>query len=134
MTACTNGFTSVYPWGNSVGADPERCNTEQLAASCITSRAVCGVLPAGEKTNCRTPGGVVDMLGNVAEWAFSCNLLDADQTMSPTGCMVLGGGYDTGLISCNVERTLPNDTRSPSLGFRCCADLTLAEELQLAKR
>ena len=134
MTACTNGFTTVYPWGSEAGSDSERCNTGQSATSCITSRAVCGALPGGEKSKCTTPGGVVDLLGNVAEWVFSCNLLDANPRQTPTGCMVLGGGYDDALDACNIESTLRNDTRSPSLGFRCCADLTLDEELQLSRR
>lgn len=132
MTACTNGFTSVYPWGNDAG-EPGRCNTEQATSGCITSRAVCGALPPGEKSSCTTPGGVADLLGNVAEWVFSCNLVDPSQASAPTGCMTLGGGYDSGLSACNVERIIENDTRSPSLGFRCCDDLTLDEALQLSK-
>jgi formylglycine-generating enzyme required for sulfatase activity len=129
LLACSNALGTAYPWGNEPEA--QRCNTGQSVDNCITSRAVCGPLPVGEKTQCRTASGVSDLLGNVAEWVYSCNLVGPDQD-TPTGCLVRGGGYDEPLQACVQETTLQNDTRLPSLGFRCCSDLTPDEELQLA--
>ena len=129
LLACSNALSTAYPWGNEPGS--QLCNTGQTADNCITSRAVCGALPVGEKAQCRNASGVSDLLGNVAEWVFSCNLVGPDQE-EPTGCLVRGGGYDAPLQACVEEATLQNDTRLPSLGFRCCADLTPDEELLIS--
>jgi formylglycine-generating enzyme required for sulfatase activity len=85
----------------------------------------------GEKRECATKNGVVDLLGNVGEWVYSCNFID-ETDPAPTGCMVHGGGYDRELSSCGDEATIASDTREPSLGFRCCADLSREEEAVVA--
>lgn len=128
LLACSNSLTTAYPWGGD--PDAARCNTGQMADNCITSRAVCGPLAVGEKSQCKTPNGISDILGNVAEWVFSCNLITPEQMNAPTGCLVRGGGYDDPLQACVEETTMQNDTRLPSLGFRCCDQLTPDEELQ----
>lgn len=128
--ACSNTLTTAYPWGNE--RDDLRCNTGQTSENCITLRPTCGVLPSGEKSQCTSSTGVVDLLGNVAEWVYSCNLITPEQANAPSGCGVRGGGYDASLESCNDESTLQNDSRLPSLGFRCCSDLSPAEKLRIA--
>ncbi|HWA78093.1 MAG TPA: SUMF1/EgtB/PvdO family nonheme iron enzyme [Polyangiaceae bacterium] len=124
--ACSNDLSTVFPWGDD--ERPELCNVGQTSDSCITSsRAVCGVLPVGERSGCSTQNGVLDMLGNVAEWMYSCNFVD-DSKPSPPWCMTRGGGYDDELQSCDAEHTISSDSREPSVGFRCCADLTPEED------
>jgi formylglycine-generating enzyme required for sulfatase activity len=87
----------------------------------------CGVQRGGEYSQCVTKTGVYDLLGNVDEWLYDCNAAPADSS-SPRGCLTMGGGYDAPVESCRLEHTLRNDTRLPSLGFRCCAALTGPEE------
>lgn len=124
--ACTNAQSTAYPWGN----EPESvCNTGQGPdEECVGVSPTCGPVPVGEKAGCKTPSGIVDLLGNVAEWVYSCNYVDPANPLEPRGCLTLGGGYDEPLQNCNIERTTMSDVRSPALGFRCCADLTGPEE------
>jgi len=125
--ACTNGLTTRYPWGN---PDEDVCNVGQSPAECIVgASATCGPLPVGQKAKCVNDRGILDLTGNVAEWVFSCNFPDINAPQEPSGCLVRGGGYDAPLQTCDLELTVSNDTRTPSLGFRCCADLTPDEEL-----
>jgi formylglycine-generating enzyme len=128
LLACTNGLTTRYPWGNETQAV---CNTNQRPDSCIGQQATCGAYQVDKKLDCENARGATDLLGNVAEWVFACNFIDPDDAPGPTGCLARGGGYDEPLASCDLDRTLLNDTRTPSLGFRCCADLTPAEEAML---
>jgi sulfatase modifying factor 1 len=124
--ACTNGLTTRYPWGNDV---EDYCNVGQTAAQCIGASATCGPLPVGQKTNCVNRRGILDLAGNVGEWVFSCNFPDSAKPLEPTACLIRGGGYDGPLKTCDSEANVKNDTRTPSVGFRCCADLTAEEQL-----
>lgn len=124
--ACSNQFTTRYPWGNDAA---NRCNSGQTPDDCIGVSATCGAFPVGQKTNCSTPGGVMDLLGNVAEWVFSCNYVDSAKPLEPTACLTRGGGYDDPLQACDAERNVSSDERRPALGFRCCKDLTPEEEI-----
>jgi formylglycine-generating enzyme required for sulfatase activity len=126
LLACSNSLATRYPWGD---AEDDRCNTGQTEESCITTFGVCGALPVGAKRGCTTASGIADLLGNVAEWVFSCNLILTDEGRAPTGCQIRGGGYDSPLKDCTWQVTMPNDTRLPSVGFRCCADLSPEERL-----
>jgi formylglycine-generating enzyme required for sulfatase activity len=124
--ACTNARSTTYPWGDEPASV---CNTGQGPdAECIGVTPTCGPFPVGEKAGCKTRSGIVDLLGNVAEWVYSCNYVDPSNPSAPTGCLTLGGGYDEPLQDCNVEKTTMSNDRSPALGFRCCADLTGSEE------
>jgi formylglycine-generating enzyme len=125
LLACTNGLTTRYPWGNETQVV---CNTDQMPDRCIGQQATCGAYQVDKKPDCKNARGTSDLLGNVAEWVFACNFVDSEDPPGPTGCLVRGGGYDGPLAPCDLEQTLFNDTRTPSLGFRCCADLTPAEE------
>ncbi|MGC4088082.1 MAG: SUMF1/EgtB/PvdO family nonheme iron enzyme [Polyangiaceae bacterium] len=125
--ACSNGLSTIYPWGNDGAA--EHCNTSKMGAACVNGGGSCGPLAVGQSPACSTASGVKDLLGNVAEWVFSCNYVDPTRPLEPTGCLTRGGSYAVPLQTCNVESTLANDTRTAELGFRCCADLTAAEQL-----
>jgi formylglycine-generating enzyme required for sulfatase activity len=126
--ACTNQMTTRYPWGTE---ELDVCNTGQTSNACIGASATCGPVLVGQKVDCKTPGGIVDLLGNVSEWVFSCNYVVSPE---PTGCLTRGGGYDDPLLACEAETTLRNSVRKPSLGFRCCANLTPGEEEEIALR
>ena len=126
VQTCSNQSTTVYPWGNDAA---DYCNTGQMPPDdCISTTGNCGAAPVGQMTNCSTPGGVMDLTGNVAEWVYSCNHFDSSASLEPTGCLTRGGGYDAPLQACDHERTIPNDSREPALGFRCCTDLAPDEE------
>jgi len=126
--ACTNTTTTVYPWGDD--ASEHHCNTGQTADSCTKQTRTCGVERGGEYSQCVTKTGVYDLLGNVDEWIYGCNSFAPADPSSPRECLTKGGGYDATVESCRLERTLPNDTRLPGLGFRCCAALTGPENRQ----
>jgi len=122
---CTNQQTTVYPWGNETESV---CNVGQDPEACVgVIGPTCGPLPVGQKPQCKTPSGVMDLLGNVAEWTYSCNYVDSTEPLEPTVCMTRGGGYDEPLGACEIEGSARGDRRAPSLGFRCCANLTQRE-------
>lgn len=123
---CNNQQSTPYPWGNTAG---DFCNTDQSEDGCLDATVTCGPVPVGQEEECSTPGGVVDLLGNVAEWVFSCNYVDSERPLEPTACLTRGGGYDDPLRACDAELNVPSDDRRPALGFRCCADLTTEEDL-----
>jgi formylglycine-generating enzyme required for sulfatase activity len=124
---CTNDLTTIFPWGDD--AEAGRCNTRGAMEPCLSASATCGPLTVGQSDSCSTASGVRDLLGNVSEWVFSCNLVMESRPLEPTGCLTRGGGHDAPLQTCSAEKTIPSDTRLPSLGFRCCADLTAAEQV-----
>jgi formylglycine-generating enzyme required for sulfatase activity len=126
LLACTNQMTTRYPWGTDT---KDVCNTGQDAEACLGASGTCGPVTVGQKSDCSTPRGVVDLLGNVSEWVFSCNFVDSTRPLEPSPCLTRGGGYDAALQACDIESTIAGDARQPSLGFRCCANLTSAEEL-----
>jgi serine/threonine protein kinase len=67
--------------------------------------------PSGSFHRCRTPTGIYDLVGNAAEWVEEG--------------AIKGGDVRTGVAEarCGLTRTVPSAFRSPTVGFRCCADL-----------
>jgi formylglycine-generating enzyme required for sulfatase activity len=129
LLACTNSRTTVYPWGDEATAGD--CNFGQTADHCVAVDYVCGPRSEGANTNCKSARGVVHLLGNVSEWTYLCGFINPEQPLEPTGCVTRGGAYDDAPQACSAQRTVPADARAPSLGFRCCADLTAAEQLRV---
>jgi serine/threonine protein kinase len=89
-----------YPYGKEYS--PEKCNTvdeEGLERP---------VLPAGSKPECRSPSGLFDMVGNVAEWT-------ADETVN-------GGDSVKTAEDATCSRGVKRFGAARSVGFRCCAD------------
>lgn len=115
--ACKNLDSTGYPWGREKSEG--RCNTSSRSPDC-------GPWATGREPRCASRAGVVDLIGNVAEWVSGCE----PSSLEPRGraCLTMGGGFDGTASSCDeseMSRTI--ETRLPSLGFRCCADLTPAE-------
>ena len=124
--ACTNNGASAYPWGNT--AEAGHCNVFDSDGA-----SPCGPRQVALEASCGSPNGIVDQIGNVAEWVFGCG-------GTPTGCLVAGGAYDP--LASGVDPQLLGtcsgadvvrspDTRAPDIGFRCCADLTRDEHDQV---
>lgn len=105
-----------FPWGAEPPA-PDRlnaCGTECAADGMFAGRdafarsAPCGSFPLG-----RSPDGVLDLAGNVAEW------VDA-----PSG-LVRGGSYadvDASAVAATSARPVSVDASEPTIGFRCARD------------
>ncbi|MCB9555964.1 MAG: protein kinase [Deltaproteobacteria bacterium] len=83
----------VLPYGGAYQSD--RCNTEGGA-----------LVPAGSRRACRSPYGVYDMSGNVAEWV--------------AGGAALGGDASAGAVGARCAASAAAGARK---GVRCCADL-----------
>ena len=90
----------------------EKCNL-------LRSDGVASRLREAGKSDCRTPKGIFDMAGNVAEWTSNTFKAGSD------GKTVKGGSIEQGLYagrcSARINR-MPWD-ESISLGFRCCIAL-----------
>jgi len=94
------GCGGKYPYGKTY--DPEKCNT--VGADGVEKP----VLSAGSKSGCKSPYGLYDMVGNVAEWT-------ADQSVAGGDCNKTGEDATCG-------RSSKRFGGSPYVGFRCCAD------------
>ncbi|HET6284748.1 MAG TPA: protein kinase [Polyangia bacterium] len=67
--------------------------------------------PTGSFRRCRTPTGIYDLVGNAGEWVEEG--------------AIKGGDVRTAVAEarCGLTRTVPPTFHSPTVGFRCCADL-----------
>jgi hypothetical protein len=98
---------SVYPYGRTF--DPDKCNTMSLAGELRPTVAT------GKFKGCRSGWGVYDMVGNVAEWTADGRVRGGDsyKTAERAKCSY-------------APRRAPSST-SGYVGFRCCADPTIAD-------
>ena len=130
--ACTNGSSTAYPWGDE--AADARCRAlEEGAESCVATDSVCGPDAVGASRSCASQAGAVDLIGNVAEWSWGCVNVASDDKDEPRGCLALGGSFEQPLQSCALQRIERNDARLRDVGFRCCADLSPTETVQMAQ-
>ena len=114
--AAAGSSSRAFPWG-SEGPSSERLNA--CGAECapggmydgrdaFATTAPCGSFPLG-----RSPDGVFDLAGNVAEW------VDADVGL------VRGGSYadvDASAVAASAARSVSADAAEPTIGFRCARD------------
>jgi formylglycine-generating enzyme required for sulfatase activity len=108
--ACKGPDSSRFPYGENY--DVESCNTEDASGTDRT------VAPAGRHDWCRSDYGVMDLSGNVAEWTATRYADHADMTQK-------GGSFDRPgyAARCAARKNGAPLERSPSVGFRCCADV-----------
>ena len=95
--ACHGASDWTYPYGPKREAGRCRVGDENAAPA-----------PGGADPHCVTPEGVLDLVGNVAEWTA-----DGD---------VLGGSVRSPKDSgCDTKQRQKAKSTSPVVGFRCCA-------------
>lgn len=101
--ACSGRESLTYPYGNKYRADA--CATERTSVS-----------PSGAYRDCRSPFGVMDMSGNVAEWT-------AESVGVHT--LVAGGDWSSGaeLSRCSSVTPFNPGLTSTRVGFRCCSSI-----------
>jgi len=114
--AAGGGDGRDYPWGNNFS--PDLCNLGD-------SPTRVGLKPEG-----RSPWGVEDMAGNVAEWTATGYEPDARDGKPFTGRfgqpVIRGGSWDDESKSCRISARDVHRSpyyRSTTVGFRCVADL-----------
>ena len=100
--ACKGPANDKWPYGSTFNYDS--CNTEDEAGDART------LASAGKFAKCRSPFGVFDLAGNVAEWT-------ADRTIK-------GGSYASAdyAVRCSARKNGGSVSKSSEVGFRCCAD------------
>lgn len=102
---------SRYPYGATF--DSDACNTRDA------EDADRSLAEAGRFGRCRSGFGVADLSGNVAEWTatrFSAEVTER----AVKGGSFARPDYDT---RCATRKPQSPDTREPTLGLRCCADV-----------
>jgi len=111
--AATGGESDrTYPWGPIW--EPERLNAEQN----IGRTTAAGVYPGGQ-----SPGGALDMSGNVWEWCLNKYDKADEVTVGGEGRRVLRGGSWVGSqVGCRAAVRGWSDplNRHDSIGFRLC--------------
>jgi formylglycine-generating enzyme required for sulfatase activity len=104
--ACKGPGNARFPYGSDF--DARKCNTAG------SSSAPLGV--AGGFEGCRSGYGVADLSGNAAEWT--------DTYFGSTRERVQKGGafnQPGDAVHCAARKKGNPESRSPSVGFRCCA-------------
>ncbi|MFO7180327.1 MAG: formylglycine-generating enzyme family protein [Pseudomonadota bacterium] len=118
--ACKGPDNRVYEYGDRYR--PDRCGTGTEP----------GLRPSGLRVACRSDFGVRDMHGGAFEW-----------TSSPWGrgtgdrlATIRGGNGTAGEVvgRCAHGRGVPPDTKSRTIGFRCCAGPRNNDEVVLPVR
>ncbi|MCK6512743.1 SUMF1/EgtB/PvdO family nonheme iron enzyme [Myxococcota bacterium] len=106
--ACKGSSERRFPYGNTF--QPNRCNTRDAKGRNRSIRR------GGSMPRCKSPFGVFDLSGNVAEWTSSPFLRK--------GWRIIRGGsfnrpdWD---VRCASRGGLPPNSRKSSVGFRCCS-------------
>lgn len=108
LQACTGGEEHHFPYGSMRVAG--RCNDYHQGA---------GVRPTGSSPACTTPEGVLDLVGNVAEWARPEQA--GDPALAAGGSAKLTAlAVSLRLDRCAASEDLPPEMRREDIGFRCC--------------
>jgi formylglycine-generating enzyme required for sulfatase activity len=124
-----------YPYGATAVARACNVGLSEAAGECYTllGQVHCAPTTVGTFSQCTSPSGAVDMIGNVAEWVGECSASDgSDGGPDSTRCQHRGGSFD-GSVDDENETCYgsPADAvsfRDRGLGFRCCALRTLDEQ------
>ncbi|MCA9707536.1 MAG: SUMF1/EgtB/PvdO family nonheme iron enzyme, partial [Myxococcales bacterium] len=97
MRACRGASGWLFPYG------PRR-----EAGRCRVGDASAHPGPSGADPHCVTPEGVLDLVGNVAEW-------------TEEGVVLGGSVRSKKSVSCAHRQDVPAQDKRPAVGFRCCA-------------
>jgi formylglycine-generating enzyme required for sulfatase activity len=139
--ACSGPADYLFPYGNRFEPSACRIGAYGNCKNGPDAIATCGPLAPGTFPACASPVGAVDMIGNVREWVHLCLLMGAT-----TSCVARGGDWSdpekTQQAQClsgsggvlgtpPSSKSLLRTDRDAYTGFRCCADLTVQEQLQV---
>jgi len=108
--ACAGPDKAVYPYGNDFkdGYCNEYPGNGQMAN-------------AGEFTQCAGHyPGVLDLVGNAAEWIDSC-VDDPGGDHSLDTCELMGGSFLRDDYDCSTNFNSPRNDTAAVFGFRCCS-------------
>lgn len=111
----------IFPWGNEFTT--RNANTEETSKESSRSRP----LPVGSYPQGKSPFGVFDMCGNVAEWTASKFVPYPESTaVARDGRVIRGGSFerDKRFAYTYGRAVLPETKTFPSVGFRCAKDAT----------
>jgi eukaryotic-like serine/threonine-protein kinase len=111
----------IFPWGNDFTT--RNANTEETSKESGRSRP----LPVGSYPQGKSPFGVFDLCGNVAEWTVSkFDPYPESSAVPKEGRVIRGGSYerDKRFAYTYGRAVLPETKTFPSVGFRCAKDVT----------
>jgi hypothetical protein len=107
--ACAGPDKEVYPYGNDFVAD--NCNEYFSGA----------MADAGKFTKCEGHyTGVLDLVGNAAEWVDSC-VADPGGDRSMDTCELMGGSFLRSDFDCATALPAMRSDVAAVNGFRCCS-------------
>ena len=107
LRACMGDDERRYPYGKTYS---------RTCATGLDAEAQKRAPLSGQYSKCRTPEGIYDMSGNVAEWTEGTGTQDE---------IVFGGDWTSPAryadltVSCRA-RSLPEEVSKEHVGFRCC--------------
>lgn len=128
-----------YPWGDEPKPYEGVCNVAQGLPGTTTAASFShGPSPVGQLSDCASPRGAFDLIGNVAEWIASCakRKSEEEETYDLLSCKAVGGSYAaiSSQATCAVgpsTRNVPRRERAKDIGFRCCSDLNAGERIEI---
>jgi len=106
--ACKGKYNRKYPYGNKF--NPDKCNTADEDGEARKYKKT------GSLKKCRSPYGLYDMSGNLAEWTKNGNA---------SRQILKGGSYKSEEedAKCSSVKKASKSSRKVNYGYRCCSDL-----------
>ncbi len=106
-----------YPWGGQAPTCDHSCYGKN--GSCIAGSTQVATCPLKSHKKDRTPGGVLNLAGNVSEWV--ANTIAAAQPDDTPKGVIRGGSFfhEAGHLSTTARAAVPTDTAFVTIGFRC---------------
>ncbi len=113
--ACSTNGDNTWSYGPRY--DMGACNDESDGRSNIGHAGRSGMFP-----KCKSPAGIYDLNGNVAEWVINTSQTNGKMRLE-TDRMVRGGSYGDSPIftRCGFREYREPDSTKQEIGFRCCS-------------